>query len=619
MFESLWPVAKLTLLIGGLLLPGGAIARALRLPATLAVWFLGSVVAIYVTVLVLQFTGVTLTRGTLASGLAVIIAGTFVGTRGFRRAGSANGTSLRISSLSDRLFPFLAMGAWTPCYLLGWAVILLRAWLNPLAGPDTEFRWSFLAEQMLARGSLDFYPPRSADDFFHYFWVESIPPGVSALHAWAFACAGQAVAAWTLPALILQGMALHECVGRTAQRYAGVGAARYACLTLMASPLLLWSGLLGQETGLTALALSGIAWALLSWRRDGGGPWPMLLGLFALLGAITREYGLIFPALAAAGLLAGGAQRRAWIEFTAIAVIGVVWPLRTWVLTGNPFYSLGVGGLFPANPRFVAWITADAAALSGVLKRVEGWQDLLRYFLIGTPTALIGWGGLVCSAARGGRAAGWGGFAVAVIVAVWVVSIPYTNGGLFYSMRVLSPALALGSVGAGILLANPHFVSSRTAAFAMSILLVLTLIPNLALPANYGTTPWREWPAFFSPKMAADPTVAAVLNVRASDPTASPADVILADSPGYQKRFATTGLRVVPLWSPQVDGWFDAALPASETRRLWRASGITLLVITKWQTHLDFFYKHSRWAQPPFQVRLVAETSEVWIFAIKAE
>src|SRR5687768_8242951 len=64
-------------------------------------------------------------------------------------------------------------------------LVFWRAWHEPLAGPDIEFRWSFLAEQMLRLGTLDFYPPRSAGDFFSYFWVESIPPGVAALHAWA--------------------------------------------------------------------------------------------------------------------------------------------------------------------------------------------------------------------------------------------------------------------------------------------------------------------------------------------------------------------------------------------------------------------------------------------------
>src|SRR6185436_4657850 len=93
-----------------------------------------------------------------------------------------------------------------------------------------EFRWSFLAEQMLRIGSLEFYPPVSAEDFLSYFWAESIPPGASALHAWAYACAGGVRSIWTMPAVVLQMASLHEILWRTAARIGGISAARFACL-----------------------------------------------------------------------------------------------------------------------------------------------------------------------------------------------------------------------------------------------------------------------------------------------------------------------------------------------------------------------------------------------------
>ena len=78
---------------------------------------------------------------------------------------------------------FQEMGAWTPLYAVFWVVVLWRLITQPLNGGDVDFRWSWLAEQMLHQGSLDFYPPRSAADFTKYFWVESVPPGVAGLHA----------------------------------------------------------------------------------------------------------------------------------------------------------------------------------------------------------------------------------------------------------------------------------------------------------------------------------------------------------------------------------------------------------------------------------------------------
>jgi len=625
---TLWLVAKVALLLAGLLLPGAVIARALHLPRTVATSFAGSAVALYLTVLALQFSGVTISLVSLAAGLALISGVAAIGGARLSRRASTPGPSHSgdtPGSAFQPAVPFVPrMGKWTPLYVLVWAGILLRAWQNPLAGPDIEFRWSFLAEQMLRYGTLDFYPPRSAGDFLRYFWVESIPPGASALHAWAFACAGKASATFTLPALILQIWSLHELVWRTAEWFAGVRAARLAVLAAAACPLLTWSVLLGQETGLTALALAGIAFALLGWEQTRAREWPVLLGLFATLGASAREYGLIFPVLAAAGIVAGRGNLRAWIGFASLGVIGVVWALRTWALTGNPFYSLSVGGAFPINERFVAWIKNDAQALGDVLYSVAGWQDIARYLLLFAPPALIGWAWLGLSAVRGSRPALWGFGAVAAVVGVWISSVPFTNGGLFYSMRVLSPALALGSIAAGVALASSPWsrpAYARAAPALLAALVLATLIPTLALPQNHWQTPWREWPAFKRPSeapVAPEETVAAIIKLWAAGPGASPVGIIVADSPGFQRRFAPTGLRVIPFWSPQADSLFDATLPPAEVARRWRESGITHLVITKWQVNLDFFNRNSRWNRPPFRAELVAETSRTWIYAIRA-
>src|SRR5262249_28717270 len=160
---------------------------------------------------------------------------------------------------------------------------------------------------------LDFYPPRSPDHFFAYFWVESIPPEVSALHTWAYACAGESQRAFTVPAVVLQVWSLHELVWRTAERIQGIGGARFAVLAAAACPLLTWSGLLAQETGLTTLSLIGVAFALHVWHETEQSRWAALAGLFAALGAAAREYGFVFPAFAIAVLAVVRADRRAFL------------------------------------------------------------------------------------------------------------------------------------------------------------------------------------------------------------------------------------------------------------------------------------------------------------------
>jgi hypothetical protein len=52
--------------------------------------------------------------------------------------------------------------------------------------------------------------------------------------------------------------------------------------------------------------------------------------------------------------------------------------------------------------------------------------------------------------------------------------------------------------------------------------------------------------------------------------------------------------------------------------RRWRQSQVSHIIITKWQTNLNFFNAWSRWGRPPIQVQLVGETELTAIFAIRA-
>lgn len=618
-FAPLWPVIRFGMLLGGLLLPGAAVLRVLGLPRTLATCFAGSTLALYVTVLTLQLTGVRLSPVSLASGLAAVALIAGLMSRWLKQPGA--------ESFAGGFFaPWRGLGGWLPFYALFWAAVLWRAAAEPLSGPDIEFRWGFLAEQMLRLGTLDFYPPRTAADFTAYFWVESIPPGVAALHAWAFACAGGSHLAWALPGVLLQLLALHELLWHVAHRQGGVKAARATVLAAAATPLLVWSVLIGQETGLTALALIGLGFALGRWQDTGHGGWAALAGIFAALGAAAREYGLVFPALGGLGLVFLGAHRRAWLAYTAGAAFALVWPLRVWLLTGNPFFSLDLGGLLPVNDRFRAWIGADAAVFGATLRSADGWRAVARYLLLFAPLAVVGWIALGIAVRRRIPGAAFAFTGTATALALWFVSVPYTNGGLFYSLRVASPALAVGTVAAGVALAaiaRRSGPSARLTAVALGGLGLVLIPATLALPRNPWREPWPNWSAFNPPASLGvgtdDPTVALIVAARQTAGEAAPpaSGPILADGPGYQRRFLPVGIPVVPLWSPQADWLFDRTLPPEEAVRRWRESGLRLLVVTKAQPHLDFFNAYSRWNQPPFQVFPVGETPATAVFAIR--
>ncbi len=624
--DSLRLIAQGALLLAGLLGPGAALLRALRLPFAIGPAFLGSVAVHYTTLLALVFTGLTISLVSISAGLSLAAFAALAYAR-LRPPAAPVGPDFSaleptLPAWRRRLGPLGDLGAWTPLYIIFWAALLVRAWHQPLAGPDVEFRWSYLAEQMLRLGHLDFYPPRHATDFRAYFWAESLPPGAAALHAWAYACAGGVgkSVAWTVPATVLQLWTLHEFLWLAAQRLSRPPAARLVVLAAAACPLLTWSVLLGQETGLTALAAAGIVLGLAAWQATSSPGWLVFVGLAALVGAAAREYGLVFPLLAAGGLWLVRAPRIGWLACGVPLLLAAFWPLRTWFLTGNPFYSLALGPL-PVNPRFIAWINHDAAAFAAALTSSAGWRELGRYALQYAPTALLGAIVLLPAALRRNV---WRREAIALLVAVgviallWAASVRYTSGGLFYSLRVLAPALALGVLALGLALASvarlrPEFF--RGLRVALFVLVLGTLPASLSLPLNPARTPWREWPAFnairHAPTGIADET-AALLQRLGSD------GAILADAPGFQTRFLPLGRTVVPLWSPDADWLFDNTLSEADVVARWRASGIRWIVITKWQANLDFFNRHSRWSRPPLRLQPVGETAQTAVFALSA-
>lgn len=589
---------RLLLLLAGLLLPGTMVLRALRLPWSLAVAFVASAVSLYAIVLAFTIAGVPLSPATLSAGLALV--GLVLALVPARRQPAPLGPWHRA---------FTSLGGWTPLYLGFWLVVGWRLGTQPLSGPDAGFRWSWLAEQMLEFGSLDFYPSRSGPDFLHSFWAESIPPGIASLYAWAYACGGGAQPLWTTPVVALQLLSLHELAWRLGHRWGGEIVGRRALVLVAASPLLTWATLIGQETGLTALAACGLAWTMPHLRDEDGPRWAVLAGLFAALAATAREYGPIF-AVAALGFAAVCHPRRCTLILAATALpLALVWPLRTWLLTGNPFYSLNVGGLFPVNAEFIAWSTVFHAPHAAPFAAAGSGLGLARYLVLWTLPAVVGLPVLVVLLLRGLRDARWPALLVALTAALWYASLPFTAGGVFYSLRVLSPALALLSVlaayGFTVWVAP---VVSHLVTIGAAIILLESLPKTLVLPENPYRLPRAEWlhagRAFAASVAASDQQLLEAL--RAS----SVRGRVIADNAGFPRLLRALDVEVVPLWSPEVAWLFDPGLPPGEIARRWQRAGFRFLVLGRTPSGAGYVLERARWRAPYFTVRTLAGTAE---------
>lgn len=563
------------LVLAGLLLPGATWARAARWPLP---WLAGgvlSVLGLFSGVMVLGACGVRVTVVTLGAWqTAVALAGWVTQRR--RRPSAApvepawTGTGWWIALPA---LPMVIVTAW-------------RAVTQPLPGADVDFRWNYLAERIVNSGGLTHYPPFTAADFTQYFWPDGIAPLLSSIYAWTYLAAGSTAKTWTALPVLLQFAGLLALLLALGRHWGGPRGGWFALALAGATMLLQFSLNLGQETGLTTLGVGGLAFYLAEWQRTRRAGLLVPAAACAALAASAREYGLIFPVVGAGWLLAGRAGwRRAGGFAVGALVLPAAWHLRNWLRTGNPFYAQDVAGVFPVNPVFAEWMRGYVGIYGAPLKQGAGWLEIGRMFLV---TALPAWLGLLAGLAIWRREPGWGGVVAlaAATAGCWLLSVPYTAGGLFYSMRVLGPLLLLGCAWGGAVLARwvPGERYLAGVWLACGLWGIDAALRAGTIPANpYQISP-REWPAA-GYTMQRDftrlnhPFLAAAARAVSGR--------VVSETAAAQGIFREAGVEVVPVWSPEVAFLFAPAPPGEVAARL-RKLGFTHVLLTRVQSSADF-------------------------------
>ncbi len=602
-------ILRLALLLAGLLVPGTMLLRALRLRWSLAASFGLSTAVLYALMLGFSLNGAEVSLPTFGVSLALVTL--------LARLIPGRGLPAREQS------PFACytrLGGWTPLYGLFWCIVGWRLVTQPLTGPDVYFRWSWLAEQIVQIGALDFYPPRSSADFARYFWAESVPPGIAGLYTWSYLCGGSFNALWTSPAVALQLLALHELIWRIGNRWGGEIVARRALMLAAATPLLTWSVLIGQESGLIAVAVAGLAWCLPRLRDPDGERWAVLAGVFAVLAASAREYG-IAVALAAAvvGSLSGASRRPVLVLILVAVPLACAWPLRVWLLTGNPFHSLDVSGWFPVNEGFVVWSKIFHAPHAGQLSSGSDWAGLFRYLALWALPGLIGLVALLALLVRRLGDAHIAGVLIGVVIMLWWGSLPFTAGGLFYSLRVLAPALGLAVVLGAYGITRWHSPTAhRVLMVAIALTLVESLPKTLVLPLNPYAASWRDWPD--AGRRFSDSVRAAEDRLLETFRTLPAAPRVMTDNASLPRVFARAGVEAVPPWSPDIAWLFDDRLSSNEVARFGKSSDVRYLVLGKSASGVEYVMSRARWQDAGLSVKAVAETpSEVILEVVGPE
>jgi hypothetical protein len=488
------------------------------------------------------------------------------------------------------------------------AAVFFRALARPLFGADTPFRWGFLAEQMWQRETLSFYPPVTPAALEIYAWPDGIPPIVSSIYFGLYCLGGKAEPAVTGPVAATQFVLLLLATGALARRLFSAAAQSWAIALLGVTPLAAWATAMGQETGLMALGVVGI---FLYLPRD---PAEENLGAMVATGvalavtALAREYGWAFVVI---GLGVAGQRRLSpraiAVAAAVVALTAAPWYVRNWLLSGNPFFNLGTGGIFPVNEAHAALMSIYQRHLSfGRQLAAGGFLDLANALVILVAGLAGAWRfrritpSLVITFTAG--------------IALWIVSVGYTAAGFTAAMRVLNPALALAGVLGGAWLADKTITPARRQ-FALALLAVLGLdafIRTLVLP-HY---PYDRAPlAWFS--VDVPPADYQARRQASFQDVARHVGRGRLLALGANNVMTRLGVNSAPPWSPDAAFLFERNVdPAAAWRRL-RALGFTHVLISKGEMNRDYLGTSPVFnAATGRELAPVVENDEFVLFAI---
>jgi hypothetical protein len=176
---------------------------------------------------------------------------------------------------------------------------------------------------------------------------------------------------------------------------------------------------------------------------------------------------------------------------------------------------------------------------------------------------------------------------VVTVVGLWIWSIGYTAGGAVYSMRVLSPALALLAVAGGVWLAGwtrwrrlRNLAMFVAAAVAIATALVHPLMPGRAWLSDLQSMPLQRKPVLPQEWSAVAHFIPAGSRVLTTDYYMHAG---LVDSP----------VQPVVLWSPEVKFLLDEHLPVAEARKRLLDLNIRYIVLSK-NRELSFYLQRLR-------------------------
>jgi hypothetical protein len=604
MFDWFLTLAGLVVGAIGLWLPGHFLQRAITCGRDGAVSLVISVWLLFTVTLGVQVMGAPITLWTVAPVLAVVggAAAYFA-----RRVGvqGAEGEQIGHAHADESMAPAPVGFAGTMWMYAGGLVcvgVFIGALaVSPLNFYDYPIRWDLFPKVLLERGNLGWYPVMQQEAYADYLYPDAIPQAVGVGVWWLYAWAGT-TAPWVSGAFALaQYVALGWVAGRLAGALgAGERGRVFAMVAVMACPLVVRSLALRQEAGLLALSCVVCVWALVEGKRErphpspppegeGARGWVVIAGLAAAAAMCTREYGgfILLPGTAAALWMCG---RRAGALFAGVALCaGLPWFLYVWVLTGNPFYSIAVPGVFVSGaPVWTTVMTGVQGATRGLFYAPEFVGFHLKVLAVNVLPA----GLLALMALAGIRR--WPALVVWFLLwgGLWHWASLSSAGGYEFALRVMAPGLVLGLVlGVAWLDGRGAFKGGRAGAAWGAVAAVLIAHAGLCVVVDrfYFEHPPAQWPLLARQGLGNDQAMgeAVVFGLAVKEyPEKFKGARVLTTNPYIAAHNRGKGVGFVPPWSPEVAFLYEPGLTAAEKRRRLLEAGIGFAILEP----RDLFY-----------------------------
>ncbi|HCE46400.1 MAG TPA: hypothetical protein DET40_22885 [Lentisphaeria bacterium] len=581
----------------GFFIPGYLVSVLLDSRFRLLSTFIVSMIILYYCVFILVISGIGISFASVAISLVFVSAPLMFAARRKLNAPARIPEVLKrpLKIEGDRFILRLTVTAIAAALVL----FIARSVIQPCITGDTVFRWNFLAMKIFEKGNLDFYPPLKPEDFKTYFYVDGIPPLVSISYYWLYEC-------FNSTSLVLKGLLVSFqflliilCAFRLSQAMGFSRNASYAALMiLVSSPLFFFSVYVGQETGITALSICATAYFIYS-MKDGNDTGAIVLAAFAAaLGAISREYGCAFVVLGAILCLSRKAGMRNVIVFIVISSsLSAPWYIRNWILTGNPFYSNSFFNLFPVNPVHTGIMESYADIVgvgAGTLSKSLYFLKLVLItcalpFVLGIAAVILNFRRFNVLAA----------ICLAIFM-IWIYSAGKTSGGMFYSMRVLSPMIVLLAIFGGSLISLLKTEKAVRIAFVgLFGICMFSMWLNLLTPYSPFKLPVQKWKDAAFGELGEDDTVMLAEKI--------PRGIkVVTDSAYFHYRLDQSGIKdvqLIPVWSPEVSFIFEKDMDFATANERLKAAGIQYVLYFEsinnyYLEKNQFFREYKKYSKP---------------------